>query len=337
MGASETTQAADALIELDSVTVHYRARRRQRVHVVESFSLSIKPGEAVGLVGESGCGKSTVARCLIGLRRPTAGVLRFRGADVWAMHTRERRRTLAREVGVIFQDPTSSLNPRLRVRDTLVDPLIIHGVGTAASRRARAAELVELVGLSRESLELRPQQLSGGQRQRVAIARALALEPSLLLADEPTSALDVSIQNQVLNLLLELRERLGLAILFISHNIQAVSYLAERIVVMYLGRRVEEGPTDAVRFQPLHPYTKALLSASPLITAASERIVLEGAVPSARRPPSGCPFRTRCWKATERCAEAFPQAYVTHEGHAAHCLYPEVSALATPASSGGPG
>jgi peptide/nickel transport system ATP-binding protein len=310
------------LLEVDHLTVHYRATRRQRVHAVEDFSLVIEPGETVGLVGESGCGKSTVARCLVGLQPPTAGTIRFRGSDVWAMPARERRRTLAREVGIVFQDPTSSLNLRLRVRDILVDPLVIHDIGTKAEQRARAAELVEMVGLPAEALDLRPTQLSGGQRQRVAIARALALGPSVLVADEPTSALDVSIQNQVLNLLLDLRERLGLAVLLISHNIQAVSYLVNRIVVMYLGRRVEQGPVDAVRFRPLHPYTRALLSASPMITGASERIVLGGFVPSARNPPSGCPFRTRCWKATEACAVAFPEPY-REDGHFAHCLYPE--------------
>ena len=314
---------SEPLVELEAITVRYRARRAE-VHAVEGFSMTIGPGEIVGLVGESGCGKSTVARCMIGLQRPTAGTVRFRDLDVWAIGKRDRRRTLAREIGSLFQNPASSLNPRLRVRETLTDPLAIHSVGTKAERLARATELIEMVGLPVEALEKRPSQLSGGQQQRVAIARALALDPSLIVADEPTSALDVSIQNQMLNLLLELRERLGLAILFISHNLQAVSYVAERVVVMYLGRRVEEGSVGDVRLHPLHPYTRALVSASPMITASSERVVLTGTVPSARNPPSGCPFRTRCWKATEACAVAFPEAYALKDGHFAHCLYPEL-------------
>jgi peptide/nickel transport system ATP-binding protein len=332
-GFTAPAPAGETLVELRDLTVRYRAPRRQQVHAVESVSLTIGAGECIGLVGESGCGKSTVARCLTGLQRPTGGVISFRGRDVWSMPTRERRSTVSRNVGLVFQDPTSSLNARMRVRDILTDPLAIHRVGDDASRRARAAELVELVGLSAEALERRPSQLSGGQRQRVAIARALALEPSVIVADEPTSALDVSIQNQILNLLLELRRELGLAVLFISHNIQAVSYLTERIAVMYLGRIVERGPVDVVTSSPIHPYTRALMSASPMITAPSRRIVLEGSVPSARNPPSGCPFRTRCWRVTDACAKEFPPLLQIDATHSAHCIHPLLEGADSPGGS----
>ena len=314
---------SDSLIQFDSISVRYRAARRQVVHAVEQFSLEIRPGERIGLVGESGCGKSTVARCALGLVKPKAGSILFRGENIWDWDNRNRRKRLAREVGIVFQDPTSSLNPRLSVLHTLLDPLQIHSVGSKQDRQKRASELMELVGLSQDALNLLPSQLSGGQKQRVAIARAIALNPSVLIADEPISALDVSIQNQILNLLLDLRDQLGLAILFISHNLQAVSYFVDRIVVMYLGRRVEEGSTKTIQHQSSHPYTRALLSASPMITEELDRIVLEGAVPSARQPPKGCPFQTRCWKVSEQCRSSFPHEVSRHAEHVAYCFHPE--------------
>ncbi len=312
-----------SLIAFDSVSIRYRAARKQTVHAVEQFSLNIGAGESIGLVGESGCGKSTVARCALGLVQPKVGSILFRGEDIWSWDKKTRRKKLARDVGIVFQDPTSSLNPRLSVQDTLIDPLQIHNVGTKPEQRDRASELMELVGLSQDALHLLPSQLSGGQKQRVAIARAIALKPSVLIADEPISALDVSIQNQILNLLLDLRDQLGLAILFISHNLQAVSYFVDRIVVMYLGRRVEEGSTQTIQHSASHPYTKALLSASPMITEELDRIVLEGAVPSARQPPPGCPFQTRCWKVSEQCRSAFPDETSRNSGHTTYCFHPE--------------
>ena len=324
-GPAETSAdgAGAPLLQLEGLTHRYRARGRKRVHAVEDLTLTLEEGEALGLVGESGCGKSTVARCIVGLIRPTGGRILYKGTDMWAMPAKWRRRILAREAAVVFQDPTSSLNPRLKVRQTLADPLIIHGMRDRAEREARVAELLDMVHLPGDAAGKRPSELSGGQRQRVAIARALSLNPSLLVADEPTSALDVSVQNQILNLLAELRDRLGLAVIFISHNLQAVSWLVDRVAVMYLGRKVETGPVADVRNRSLHPYTRALLSASPMITQDRERIILEGSLPDPRHPPSGCPFRTRCWKADDACASEFPPASAPADGHEAHCFYPE--------------
>ena len=316
----------DALLRLENLTHRYRAPRRQKVYAVEDLSLTVAPGEALGLVGESGCGKSTVARCVVGLIRPTAGQIIFDGTDVWAQPAKWRRRHFARQVAIVLQDPTSSLNPRLKVRDTLVDPLIIHGIGDQTARKARVQELMDMVHLPRDAADKLPSELSGGQRQRVAIARALSLKPSLLVADEPTSALDVSVQNQILNLMAELRDALNLSVILISHNIQAVSWLVDRVAVMYLGHKVEEGPVSEVRDNRLHPYTRALLSASPMITKSSERIILEGTLPSPRNPPSGCPFRTRCWKTEEVCAGEFPPADIPVPGHEVHCYFPEGAA-----------
>ncbi len=322
-GPEGATTGPDVLLRLENLVHHYRAPRRQKVHAVEDLSLTVAPGEALGLVGESGCGKSTVARCVVGLIRPTGGRIIYDGTDVWAQPARWRRRNFAREVAIVFQDPTSSLNPRLKVRDTLADPLIIHKVGDRAARDARVQELLDMVHLPRDAADKLPAELSGGQRQRVAIARALSLNPSLLVADEPTSALDVSVQNQILNLLAELRDALNLSVILISHNIQAVSWLVDRVAVMYLGRKVEEGPVAEVRDHRLHPYTRALLSASPMITKSSERIILEGTLPNPRHPPAGCPFTTRCWKAEEVCSSEFPPADIPVEGHEVHCYFPE--------------
>ena len=314
------------LLQLDGLTHRYRLRREQ-VHAVNDLSLTVSPGEALGLVGESGCGKSTVARCIVGLIRPTGGRILFEDTDVWSQSSRWRRKTFARKVAIVFQDPSSSLNPRLNVWDALADPLIVHGVHDRNQRQIRIQELLDLVHLPRDAAAKRPAELSGGQRQRVAIARALALTPSLLVADEPTSALDVSVQNQILNLLGELRDELDLAIVFISHNIQAVSWLVDRVAVMYLGRKVEEGPVSAIERGRLHPYTRALWSASPTIGARSDRIVLEGTIPNRLSPPSGCPFRTRCWLAEDVCATEFPPAYQSTSDHAAFCYFPQVDGL----------
>jgi peptide/nickel transport system ATP-binding protein len=317
---------APPIMELDRVSVEYRLRRSERIAALCDVSLAITPGEIIGLVGESGCGKSTLARAMLGLQPPTDGIVRLGDTDIWAQRTRERRRGIARSVGAVFQDPGSSLNPRLAVRDILAGPLIVHGIGTRAERATRVRELVELVGLPDSVLPLRPSALSGGQRQRIAVARALALSPALIVADEPTSALDASTQNQILNLLLDLRDRLRVAILFISHNIQAVSYVADRVIVMYLGHVVEAGPTRPLHDSPRHPYTRALLSSSPMLTGSRERIILEGSVPTARQPPSGCPFRTRCWKAESECAERFPAAR-EFDGQTVHCIAPEPASV----------
>jgi peptide/nickel transport system ATP-binding protein len=323
------------MIRLDQVHVRHRARsghllRRDHVHALTDASLEVRGGEIVGLVGESGCGKSTLARVLTGLQRPTEGEVLFHGENLWDLPAARRRAEFGPSVGVVFQDPATALNPRLTVARILRDPLDVHRRGTPAARAARVAELLGLVGLPRHALHALPGQLSGGQRQRVAIARALALEPRLIVADEPTSALDVSVRAQVLNLLMDLRERLDLSMVFISHDIQTVRYLADRIAVLYLGRIVEEGRAADVATAPAHPYTRALLSATPSLLEDTERIVLTGPVPSATHPPSGCPFRTRCWKADDSCATGFPAAVVGDREHRRHCVHPEPAPARTP-------
>ncbi|MEV6462842.1 ABC transporter ATP-binding protein [Streptomyces albidoflavus] len=331
--------ATAPLVRLDGVHVRHRARggglfRKDAVHALTDVSLEIRRGEILGLVGESGCGKSTLARVVTGLQRPTDGTVSFQGTDLWSMSPAARRERFGPAVGVVFQDPATALNPRLSVRRIVRDPLDVHRRGTPEQREARVRELLDLVGLPGHTLEALPGQLSGGQRQRVAIARALALDPELIVADEPTSALDVSVRAQILNLLVDLRARLGLGMVFISHDVQTVRYLADRIAVLYLGRVVEEGAASQVSGESRHPYTEALLSATPSLLERPERIVLHGPVPSATNPPSGCPFRTRCWKADETCATAFPPATEDAAGHRWHCVHPQpATATATAVES----
>jgi peptide/nickel transport system ATP-binding protein len=299
------------LVELSDVHVVHKARSgglftRDRVYALTGAGLTVAPGETVGVVGESGCGKSTLARVIVGLQRPTAGTVSFDGRDVWSMPGAERRGAIGSGIGMIFQDPATALNRRLPVRQVLRDPLDVHRVGTPDERDERVRELLDLVGLPQGAAELLPGQMSGGQRQRVAIARALALRPRLLVADEPTSALDVSVRAQILNLLGDLKERFGLAMVFVSHDIQTVRRMSDRVVTMYLGRIVEQAPASAVPGAARHPYTRALFSATPGLLSPIDPIPLVGPVPSATRPPSGCPFRTRCWRADDLCAAEMP-------------------------------
>ncbi|MFJ5229014.1 oligopeptide/dipeptide ABC transporter ATP-binding protein [Kitasatospora sp. NPDC088391] len=315
------------VLSLDGVHVRHRARsgglfKRDAVHALTDATLTVGKGEILGLVGESGCGKSTLARVLTGLQKPTEGTVSFRGEDLWTLPADRRRREFGSGVAMVFQDASTALNPRLPVGRILRDPLDVHRRGTPAEREARVEELLDLVGLPGHVARNLPGQLSGGQRQRVAIARALALEPEIVVADEPTSALDVSVRAQVLNLLVDLRERLGLGMVFVSHDIQTVRYLADRLAVLYLGRVVEEGRARQVAAAPAHPYTRALLSATPSLLEDTARIVLHGPVPSATNPPSGCPFRTRCWKADDACATAFPAAD-GDDTRRWHCIHPE--------------
>ena len=318
----------NAILELTDAHVVHKARSgglftRDRVYALTGADFAVAPGETVGVVGESGCGKSTLAKVLVGVQRPTAGTVSFRGRDLWSMPPAERRATVGAGTGMIFQDPSTALNRRMPVRRILRDPLDVHRRGTAAERDTRVRELMALVGLPRALADALPGQLSGGQRQRVAIARALALDPALVVADEPTSALDVSVRAQILNLLLDLRERLGLALVFVSHDIQTVRRMSDRVVTMYLGRIVEESPAGRVTDRARHPYTRALFSATPGLLHPIDPIPLVGPVPSATRPPSGCPFRTRCWKADEVCAAQLPDfSAASAPGHRFRCHHP---------------
>ncbi|WP_435270159.1 oligopeptide/dipeptide ABC transporter ATP-binding protein [Streptomyces sp. 1222.5] len=324
-----------AVVEVRDAHVVHRARSgglftRDRVYALTGADLTVGAGETVGVVGESGCGKSTLAKVLVGIQRPTSGTVSYRGRELWSMPPAERRTTVGAGTGMIFQDPSTALNRRLPVGRVLRDPLDVHGRGTRAEREDRVRELMALVGLPGALADALPGQLSGGQRQRVAIARALALDPALVIADEPTSALDVSVRAQILNLLLDLKDRLGLALVFVSHDIQTVRRMSDRVITMYLGRIVEETPADRVTDSARHPYTRALFSATPGLLDPVDPIPLTGPVPSATRPPSGCPFRTRCWKADDVCAGAMPDfSAASRPGHRFRCHHPVQEDLPT--------
>jgi oligopeptide/dipeptide ABC transporter ATP-binding protein len=309
----------DLLLDAQRLAKHYTVRGGGMLRAVDGVDLAVRGGGTHALVGESGCGKTTLGRLILRLVEPTAGSIRFRGEDLLALKPEAMRR-MRRHLSVIFQDPYGSLDPRMTVAEIVGEPLRIFGEGTRAERRARVEALLAQVGLTPAHATRHPHEFSGGQRQRIGIARALALEPDLVVCDEPVSALDVSIQAQIINLLQDLQQSHGLTYLFVAHDLSVVRHIADRVSVMYLGRVVEEAPKTALFAAPLHPYTRALLAAVPQPRpGAPPPVPLAGEVPSPLNPPSGCRFRTRCPIAVARCVEDDPALRELAPGHRVAC------------------
>jgi len=336
--AAESTQSGvpaqptgDTLVDIRNLKVHFPikggllGRAVASVKTVDGVDLQVKQGEVLGLVGESGCGKSTLGRAVLQLIKPTAGEVYFQGEEISRLSTSQIRHKRA-NMQMIFQDPFSSLDPRYTVGRVVAEPLENFNRGTRQERLERVKELLQVVGLNPNYVNRYPHEFSGGQRQRIGIARALALNPQFIVADEPISALDVSIQAQVLNLLLDLQNQFNLTYLFIAHNLAAIKHISNRVAVMYLGHIVELGNADEVYNNPQHPYTIALLSASPLtdpdLERQRKRIILVGDVPSPVNPPAGCPFNPRCWRAQAICREVAPPLEAKRPNHLAACHFP---------------
>jgi oligopeptide/dipeptide ABC transporter ATP-binding protein len=323
--------AAAPLMEVDHVKLYFPVRKGVLVnrtigfvHAVDDVTFTLHESETLGLVGESGCGKTTLARCMVRLYEPSEGRLVFRGHEITTA-SRRQLKPIWGKVQIVFQDPVSSLNPRKRVGQIVGTPLRLHGIG-GDEVAARVGDLLERVGLNPEHANRFPHEFSGGQRQRIGLARALALEPQLIVLDEPVSALDVSIQAQVINLLDDLQDELGLSYVFVAHDLSVVRHVSDRIAVMYLGKLMEVSPAEELYTKPIHPYTTALLSAIPIPdpreNRARERLVVGGEPPNPISPPSGCRFRTRCPRATEVCAQVEPPLAEYANGHLAACHHP---------------
>ncbi|RAV19035.1 ABC transporter ATP-binding protein [Paenibacillus contaminans] len=314
--------AEQHILEVNHLQKHFQVGSGQTLKAVEDLTFAIKRGETFGLVGESGCGKSTAGRTIINLYEATGGEVLFNGKNVHKMKGKDLKQ-FNRDMQMVFQDPYASLNPRMTVGNIIAEGIDIHGLYSGKKRKARISELLQAVGLNEEHASRFPHEFSGGQRQRIGIARALAIEPKFIIADEPISALDVSVQAQVVNLFMKLQKEHGLTYLFIAHDLAMVKHISDRIGVMYLGKLVEVTSSSQLYAKPLHPYTQSLLSAIPIpdpeVERTRERIILQGEIPSPLNPPSGCPFRTRCPHAMDVCASVVPKLNEIEPGHFAAC------------------
>ncbi|WP_119396148.1 ABC transporter ATP-binding protein [Salinibius halmophilus] len=321
---------AEPILRIRQLKQHFKLggglfQKKNFVYAVDGVSFDLYPGETLGLVGESGCGKSTLGKTLLRLHEPTAGTIEFEGQDITHLGEKAMRR-LRQDIQIIFQDPMESLNARHTIGMILEEPMMVHGIGTPAERRERAKALLERVGLPRDAVDRYPHEFSGGQRQRIGIARAISLKPKVIVCDESVSALDVSVQSQVLNLLLDLQQEMNLALIFIAHDLSVVRHVSDRVAVMYLGRVVELTDAHTIYSSPKHPYTQSLIDAIPIPDPRQrdrERIRLTGDVPSPINPPKGCHFAARCPRAMDRCVTEQPQLITLSEGHEAACFLNE--------------